>query len=70
MRILFTRPGKRKVDMELPHDSNGDLDWNTLGKILTAHILGEVWPALIRNSNLAIELHCIRSVLSATGVAK
>jgi hypothetical protein len=45
MRILFTRPGKRKVDMELPHDSNGDLDWNTLGKILTAHILGEVLHA-------------------------
>jgi len=23
-------------------DQSGDVDWNTLGKILTAHLLGEV----------------------------
>ena len=27
-------------------DSNGEVDWNTLGKILTAHILGEVGESI------------------------
>ena len=27
-------------------DSNGEMDWNTLGKILTAHILGEVGESI------------------------
>jgi hypothetical protein len=31
--------------MELPYDSSGELDWNTLGNMLTANILGEVLHA-------------------------
>ncbi len=26
----------------VPAERNGDVDWNTLGNILSAHILGEV----------------------------
>lgn len=33
---------QRIRQLELPHNHAGDVDWNTLGKILTAHILGEV----------------------------
>ena len=35
-------------------DSNGEIDWNTLGNILTAHMLGEVskHPQLSYNNSV------------------